>query len=104
MAPSSYFLSQLTAYFNNKTQKKFNWLRFLNFKGKSSITLDGFSQVITFAFLINNVLVYLSSGQIVILGEADVKETLIVTQVKVNFSTIIQYKNLTCSKQWKCLG
>lgn len=92
------------AHFNNNTQKKFNWLRFLNFEGKSRITLDGFPQVIPFALLVNDVLVYLPGGQIVILGEADVKETLIVTQVKVNFSTIIQYKNLTCSKQWRCLG
>lgn len=66
--------------------------------------MDGFPQIISFAFLVNDVLIDLASGQIIVLGEADIKETFIVTQVKVNFPTIIQHKNLTCSEQWKPLG
>lgn len=61
--------------------------------------MDSFPQVIAFAFLINDILVYLSSSQIIVLGKADVEETLIVTQVKVYFPTIIQDKNLTCGKK-----
>lgn len=61
--------------------------------------MDGFPQVIAFAFLVNDVLVDLSRGQIIILGEADVKEALVVPQVKVDFPTVIQHKNLTCDEQ-----
>lgn len=82
------------------TQKKSNWVRFLNLGGRSRIiTLDSFPQVISFALLVNDVLIDLSSGQVVVLGEADVKEPLIVTQVKVHFPTVVQHKNLACGEQ-----
>lgn len=61
--------------------------------------MDGLPQVVPFALLVDDILVDLASGQVVVLGEADVEEAFIVTQVQVYFPTIIQHKNLTCRKQ-----
>lgn len=64
---------------------------------KLHITLDSFAKIVSLPLLVDDILVDLPSGQIVVFGESDVEEALIVTQVQVHFPSIIQHKHLPCS-------
>ena len=59
------------------------------------ITLDCFTQVVPTSLLINHTLVYFASRDVVISVKGNIKESFIITQVQVYFSTIIQNKHLT---------
>ena len=59
------------------------------------ITLDCFTQVVPTSLLINHTLVYFASCDVVIAVKGNIKESLIITQVQVYFSTVIQNKHFT---------
>ena len=67
-------------------------------KGKEKkriITLDCFTQVVPTSLLINHTLVYFASCDVVIAVKGNIKKSLIITQVQVYFSTVIQNKHFT---------
>lgn len=56
---------------------------------KLHITLDSFAKIVSLPLLVDDILVDLPSSQIVVFGESDIKEALIVTKVQVHFPSII---------------
>ena len=66
----------------------------LNFVGNVRNDLDGLAQIIAAPFLVQNGLIHLAAGQVVHAGELDVGETLVVAEIQVRFSAVIQHINL----------
>ena len=60
-----------------------------------TLTLDSLAEVVSKALLLDDVLVDLARGDVVVAVQSDVKETLIVAEVKVHLTTVIQHKHLT---------
>ena len=60
------------------------------------LTLYCPSKIASISLLLDHVLVNFPSCYVVVTVKCNVKETLIVTKVKVHLSSIIQYKYLTC--------
>jgi hypothetical protein len=63
--------------------------------------LYGLTQVVTTAFLLNNITINLASGNVIDTCQGNVKEALIVSKVQIDFATIIKDKHLACSKKKK---
>lgn len=61
--------------------------------------MHSLAQVVSSPLLVDYRLVNLSSGEVVVFGETDVQETLIVPQVQIHFPAIIENKYLTCRTQ-----
>lgn len=59
--------------------------------------LDSLAEVVTATLTLDNVLVDLSSGDVVVLAERDVKVTLVVAKVEVGLTTVVENVDLTCS-------
>lgn len=60
-------------------------------------TLHSFAQVVSPPLLVDHRLVDLSCGQVVVLGQADVQETLIVAQVQIHLPAVVENKYFTCT-------
>ena len=65
----------------------------------TTLTLNCLPQIVSIPLSLNNVLINLSRGYVVVAVKSDVEETLVVPEVKVHFTTIIQYKHLTCMRR-----
>ena len=75
-------------------------------KGKRKeriITLDCFTQEVPTSLLINHTLVYFASCDVVISVKGNIKESLIITQIQVYFSTVIQNKHFTYNIWWRMM-
>lgn len=57
------------------------------------LTLYSLAQVVSLPLLVDDRLVDLASGQVVVLGEPDVQEAFVVPQVQVHLATIVQHKH-----------
>ena len=57
--------------------------------------LHGLSEVVSPSFCFNHLGVDFTRGQIVVFGEVDVEEAFVISQVEVDFSSIIQNEDLT---------
>lgn len=64
-----------------------------------SFTLYSLAQVVSPPLLVDDRLVDLSSGEVVVPGKTDVQETLIVPQVQIHLPAVIENKNFTCTTQ-----
>lgn len=58
-------------------------------KQKLHITLDSFAEIVSLPLLVDDILVNLPSSQIVVFGESDIKEALVVTKVQVHLPSVI---------------
>ena len=67
------------------------------------LTLNSLPQVVPISLLLDDVLVDLSRGDVVVAVESDVKESLIVTEIKVHLSPIIQHKHLPFERDRVCV-
>jgi hypothetical protein len=56
--------------------------------------LDGFAEVFSLSFLLNDRLVDLAGGDVVITTQTNVHEPLVVSQIQIRLSTIVQHKHL----------
>lgn len=63
-------------------------------------TLNSFSQIVSFPFFVDDILIDFPCRQIIVFGETDIKKAFIVTKVQIHFPSVIQHKHLTWSKQW----
>ncbi len=52
--------------------------------------LDGASEVVAATLLLDNVLVNLSGGDVVLAGKGDVQVTLVVSEIKIDFSAVVE--------------
>ena len=59
------------------------------------LTLYCLPKVVAISFSLNDILINLSCCYVVVTVKSDIKETLVVTKVKVHFSSIVQYKHFT---------
>ena len=66
----------------------------LNRIGDAGITCNGLSEVVSPPFCFNHLGVDFTRGQIVVFGEVDVEEAFVISQVEVDFSSIIQNEDL----------
>jgi hypothetical protein len=57
--------------------------------------LHGFAQIVTFAFFADHMLIHFARGDVVIAGESQVQEPLVIAQIQVGLAAIIQHKRLT---------
>ena len=61
-------------------------------------TLDSLSQVVSFPLLLDDVLIDLPSGDVVVAVQDGVQEPLVVSKIEVHLPTIIQHKHLTLGR------
>lgn len=61
--------------------------------------LNGLAKVVAAALLFNDITVDLSGGDVVFSGEGNIEESFIVSEVKVNFTAVIQDKHFTMVKR-----
>ena len=61
-----------------------------------STTLNGFSEVVAASFAADDVLVDLAGRDVVVSLQRHVEESLVVAEVKVYLSAIVQHEYLTC--------
>jgi len=59
------------------------------------LTLNGFAQVFASALLLNDQLVNLARGYVIIPMQSDIQKSFIVSQIEIHLSAIIQNVNLT---------
>lgn len=64
---------------------------------ESEPTLNGLAQVIPPPLLVDDRLVDLARGQVVVSREPDVEEPLVVPQIQVHLASIVQHKHLSCA-------
>lgn len=50
--------------------------------------MDGFAQVVALALTLNNVLVDLARGNVVLAGEGDVEVTFVVAEIEIDFAAV----------------
>lgn len=60
--------------------------------------LDSFAQVVTSTLLVYHLLVYLAGGDVVVLGESDIEEALVIAEVEVNLAAVVQHIHLPCNR------
>lgn len=60
--------------------------------------MDRFAKIISLPLLVNDILVDLASGQVVVFGQSDIEEALVVAEVQVHLPSIIQHKHLPCTE------
>ena len=63
-----------------------------------NLTLHSFPKVVSISLFLNHILVNFTRRYVVVMVQSDVKETLIISKVKVHFPSIIQHKYFTFSK------
>lgn len=63
---------------------------------RTYFTLNGLAQVVSPPLLVDDRLIDLARGQVVVSRKPNVEETLVVSQIKVHLASIVQYKNLSC--------
>jgi hypothetical protein len=61
--------------------------------------LNSSSQVVTSTLLLDDVLVDLSGGDVVLAGESDVQVTFIVTQIQIDLATVVEDKALSVPRK-----
>jgi len=59
-------------------------------------TLNSFSKVVATSFTIDDILVDLAGRDVVVSSQSHVKEPLIVAEVKIHLSTVVQDKHFPC--------
>lgn len=70
----------------------------LNRIGQMRHDLDSLSQVVTATLALNDVLVDLAGSDVVLASQGDVEIALVVSQVEVDFSSVVEYKDLPMSE------
>ena len=58
-------------------------------------TLNSLAQVVSLTLLVDDLLVDFACGDVVVAVKGHIQETLVVAQVKINLTTIVQDKNFT---------
>lgn len=58
--------------------------------------MDSFAKIVSLPLLVDDVLVDLPSSQVVVFGESDIKEALVVPKVQIHLPSVIQHKHLAC--------
>ena len=66
----------------------------LDFVGDVRHDLHGLAEIISATLLLNHIRVNLASGDIVIAPERDVEEALVISEVEVDFATVIENEDL----------
>lgn len=56
--------------------------------------LHGFAQVVTLSLQVNYVLIYLPGGDVVVSTEGNIEVPLVVAEIEINFSTVVEYETL----------
>lgn len=62
--------------------------------------MHGLAKVIALALALNDVLVDLAGGDVVIAGEGNVEVALVVTKVEVDFAAVGEDKDLAVPRRW----
>lgn len=71
-----------------------SWYPHQNFS--RHFTLNGLAQVISSPLFVDDWLIDLASGQVVVSGQPDVEETFVVSQIQVHLTSIIQHEYFPC--------
>lgn len=69
----------------------------LNRVGQMRYYLDSLSEIVAATLALNDVLVDLASGDVVLASEGNIEVSLVVSEVEVDFSTVIEDKDFTVS-------
>lgn len=73
----------------------FNNYKCIRFLESYNLTLHGLAQIVSSPLFVNDRLVDLAGGEVVVFGETDVQEALVVPQIQVHLSSIVQHKHFT---------
>lgn len=63
---------------------------------RTYFTLNGLAQVVSPPLLVDDRLIDLARGQVVVSRKPNVEEALVVSQIKVHLASIVQHKHLSC--------
>jgi len=55
------------------------------------------TQIVSSTFPLNNMLIDLASRDVILAGESDIEIALVIAEVEVDFSTVVEYEDLTMS-------
>jgi len=70
----------------------------LNRVGQVGHNLNGLSEVVTATLTLNDVLVDLAGGDVVLASEGDVEIAFVISEVEVDFPSVVEYKDFPVSK------